>query len=131
MRVYGKSSEDKLTSFKGDPIMRKLYGLCLFLAVALLVTSCGNETADKVADIHSDAEELESRVDDLKSRLAELQDEVDRFDDTNWRDVVPEIQTRVFELQSEGEMLSSRAVTLLSKVEKLHSAVDDSDHGDY
>ena len=101
------------------------------LAIQLLQsTSCADDTAKRISEAHTHAEELESQINDLKDKIDKLQSEVDRFDDTNWREVVPEIRDGVSDVQRDSQELADRAGELTAALESLESDTEDNS-GDY
>src|SRR5690242_18688708 len=92
---------------KGKSPMRR-YILLASLSSILLLSGAGCDDRDaeiqkRITDAHDDALTLKSDIDELKDHLDQLtaqtdnlQSDVDRFSDgpTNWREVVPHIESK-------------------------------------
>jgi hypothetical protein len=73
---------------------RRKFGV--FLPGLILLTSCGNaENKPDRAATFLNNEEVRDALTALAAAVDELESNASSFDDENWRDVVPEVQTGV------------------------------------
>jgi peptidoglycan hydrolase CwlO-like protein len=56
---------------------------------------------EKLENVRSSASDLREKVDTAKATSADLEAEAGRFDDDNWRDVVPNVQDGSSQVSSE------------------------------
>ena len=68
---------------------------------------------EKLDGIYKHVEDVEKELAELKSANEQLQNEIDRLDDENWRDVVPDLISANDDVQSATERLE-RHVSRLS-----------------
>lgn len=101
--------------------------VCVTLALLAVLNGCDSGMADKLADAHSRAEQLEAQIEDLRSDLSDLESTVDRFDYDDWKDVVPEVRSKVVEAQGSCDILADTSLTLRSSLEEMESDAQGSD----
>jgi uncharacterized phage infection (PIP) family protein YhgE len=105
-------------------------------SIILLGTNCGesredaiqkriSDARDKAEKLKSDIDELKDHIDELKEHLEELQSDVDSFSDgSNWREVVPEVESKTSELDSDGSQLQTESDDIATQAEELSSELD-------
>jgi len=112
--------------------MRRLFLLCSTLCFVSFTSACNeSDTPKRIADAHTHAEELQTQVDELNSRIDELRSEVDRFDSDNWKDVVPDVRSKLLQVESDGAVLTNSAEALTADLERLEADTTPSDDNDY
>lgn len=119
------------------PVLIRIGTAAVFVAAAVALSACGedekvkalqdenaeltsriDELSGKLADAHSKAETLQSEVDEVQTAASDLGDEISRFDDDNWRDVVPQVR-------SEADDVATKANALDGPVSELSDATDE------
>ena len=89
----------------------------LWLGLALLLTGCGPSRVEQLEaenqDLKDQVEQLQSQLSNIKDKASELetassglQQQLGRFEDENWRDVVPDAQEAGSDVESAQQELS-------------------------
>jgi hypothetical protein len=100
---------NSLKTFFSKPWLSVVFLVCLLLTLVVVNRQRGNisnledsvmEYEEKLSDIRNHVDELESSVDGLRGA-------VDNFENENWRDVVPEVESATGSVVSEFEDLKS------------------------
>ncbi len=72
---------------------RRKFALATIASSVAVITGCESEPKPSPTATLLNNEEVQEAIKAIDDSIAQLEDEVDNFDNENWRDVVPEVKS--------------------------------------